>query len=219
MVTVSYSGLGMYDNCPSSFERKYILKEQVREVKEEDAPAMFRGKRIHEGIEKFLLGDDEAIPREAEFYIDFFKSIRKQETLTPEREFAFNPEWVTTSFHDPHAAIRGVIDAVFVDGDTCHVFEFKTGKIYEEHEKQRALYGLAALLLEPIVDKAVVTNIYIDQRKNQSAEFTREEIEAYKWLWSRRMAKVQPPQNYMMRPNWKCKWCAYSQSNGGTCPN
>ena len=217
MLTVSYSGLGLYENCPSAFNRRYILKEEVHPQGKEQHPAAQRGSAIHRGIELFLLGESDELPEDVEFYADFFAGIRNQNTIKPEHRWAFTEGWEPTTFGSKDAMIRGVVDCVLQDGNTCHVYEFKTGKRYADHVQQRALYGMAALLDHPMVDEAIVSTMYLDQRKHEAVTFKKDMLRSYKWLWDTRIAKVQPPQEYPERPNWKCKYCPYSNLHGGTC--
>jgi hypothetical protein len=223
MRALSYSGLGMYNNCPSSFERRYILKEAGGpRATRESAPAMFRGTDIHNGIEGFLLGTCD-LPREAEYYRSFFEGIKDHPNLTPEMAWAFNDEWEACHFDAPEGLMRGVMDATLYDNKerTVHVFEYKTGQKYSEHIDQLNLYCFAALLAFPEADLALGTIMYIDKQHNLEAEAERKLMPSYKWLWERRIKRVMPLEEgkrlYPKRPSWKCKTCTFNAKNGGKC--
>ena len=218
MGPVSYSGLGMYTKCPSSFHRKYNLKEEVKyPPTRENAPAMFRGTDIHNSIEHCLLGEREDVHEDIHDYLPWILSMR--EHSKPELEFAFDLNWEPVAFDAEDARIRGFMDNVHVGDDELVVHEWKTGKMYDEHSKQRNLYGLACLILFPKYDKVRVITVYLDQRKNVETTYHMSMISTYKYMWDRHINKVYPPQPYPMRPGWYCRFCNYSKNSGGKCPN
>jgi len=218
MTTVSYSGIGMYKNCPSSFKRKYLLKESVAEPTRSSAPAMFRGTDIHNSIENFLLGRCNDLHKEISSYLPFVTGLRTNKAR-PEVPFAFCSKWESLDFDDEEAEIRGYMDAVLVLPEQLMVYEWKTGKEYDEHSLQRNLYGLAALLQNPDYDKVRVITTYLDQMRNVETTYYRMMLDEYKWMWERRINSTKPPQPYPMRPNWKCRYCGFSKNQGGKCPN
>ncbi len=220
MTTVSYSGLSMYTQCPSSFQRKYLLKEKVlSEPTRESAPAMFRGTDIHNSIEDLLNGKREDVHKEIQKnYLGFCTELKEKGTQA-ELAFAFDTNWEPLTFDDPTAEIRGYMDAVLCTDDELVVYEWKTGKEYPEHANQRHLYGLAAMLMFPQHDKVRVIGTYLDQCKNVENSYLRSQLTTLKWTWTRKINKTKPPQPYPMRPSWKCRYCNYSKNQGGTCPN
>lgn len=221
MKPVSYSGLKMYAYCPRSFEDKYVkgIKPAGRPLVEADAPAMFRGKRIHEGIEKFLLKQTDEVPKEVEYYHSYFRQLREESMLRVELPWAFDAKWEPVDFDSPDCAIRGVIDAMLydVDEEIIHLLEFKTGKIYGDHAEQANLYGMAALIAFPAAKAVQGDVMYLDHQKNVPVFLEQDLMPSYQWLWDRRIKRVQPPQKYPMRPSWRCKNCASNAANGGSC--
>lgn len=223
MKAVSYSGLGMYGYCPRAFEEKYVKETVItwgRPMTEADAPAMFRGKRIHEGIEKFLLKQSDELPKEVqENYAGFFGMLREEAMLRVELPWAFDKDWGPVDFDSEDCSLRGVIDSLLydIDENIIHLYEYKTGKAYGDHAEQLQLYSMAALLAFPAADAVYADTIYLDHHKNVPQTFERDLMPSYKWLWDRRIKRVQPPQKYPMRPSWRCKNCAYNAQNGGGC--
>ena len=219
-ITVSYSGLGLYKQCPSAFQRKCVLKEPAMEPTPESAPALFRGKAMHAEIEDLLEGRRDSLHGDMKFYEQFLSGLRSA-GATAENKFAFDHNWDRVDFDSEAAMIRGIDDAAILDQETktLHVYDWKTGKKYPEHAEQRALYGLAGLLTYPQAERTIVSHVYLDQRKTESTEFHADGTEGMKWMWERRCNKVQPPQPYPETPSWKCKFCNYSQRNGGKCQN
>lgn len=211
----SYSGIMMYERCPKSYEHKYILKTPDLRPKSE---AMARGTTIHNALENFLLKKQDHLHHEIQAkHGARYRAIRDTCKVWPERKFAFTDAWEECDFDASDAAIRGVIDLLYQDAnDTVHVHEFKTGKEYEEHAQQKALYGLVTLLLFPSQTSVEVTGVYLDLNKYIPATFNRSLMFAYKDTWEKRLAKLQLP-IFNTRPGFYCKWCAYSKKNGGPC--
>ena len=218
---VSYSGVSMYNTCPSSFHRKYNLREEGGPPPTiETAPQMFRGTRIHGSVEDMLLHKVDKLDDEIQPYNGFIMEIR-QRGAVPEVPFAFTKAWEICEFDDPLANIRGYLDAKLVEEEPQEliVYEWKTGKKYDEHQQQRALYGLAGLLLHPEHRKIRVITVYMDQMENAETTYEQSMVSSYKWMWDRHINKTRPPQPYPMRPSWKCRYCEYSKNQGGKCPN
>jgi CRISPR/Cas system-associated exonuclease Cas4 (RecB family) len=214
---VSYSGMNLYGQCPSAFNRRYILKE---ETKGDGKPseAMLRGTRVHRGVEHFLLGKEEDIPEEAESFRGLFYALRDERDATPEQRFCFTDDWGTTTFGDSaNGKVRGMLDIAYEHDGTCHVFEIKTGKIYEEHAKQRNLYALAGLLLYPDTHTVRCTLLYLDGALEKSVEISRDKVGSWEYYWDQKIKAVQPPQPYTATPSWKCRFCEYNVDAGGTC--
>lgn len=217
MICVSYSGMNLYDQCPSAFARKYIRKEETLGDGKPSQAAM-RGTRVHRDVELFLKGEVEELPDEALGFEDLFVGIRNEREPVPEKRWAFSPEWELVDFSDKEKAqVRGILDIVYSHEGTCYVMELKTGKKYEDHATQRSLYGLAGALLYPDCENTVVQTIYLDGGMVDETQFMGGQIESYKWVWQRLINKTQPPQPYPQRPSWKCRFCPYHEDQGGTC--
>jgi CRISPR/Cas system-associated exonuclease Cas4 (RecB family) len=218
---VSFSGMNLYGQCPSAFNRRYNLHEKVElpdGVVAKPSEAMLRGTRVHKGVEDFLLDYEDDIPEEAESFRGLFYGIRDERDATPEQQFCFTDDWGTTTFGDKeNGKVRGMLDIAYQHDGTCHVFEIKTGKIYEEHAKQRNLYSLAGLLLYPETHTVRGTLLYLDSAIEKSIEISRDKVDSWKYYWDQKIKSVQPPQPYTATPSWKCKWCEFNVDNHGTC--
>jgi hypothetical protein len=215
-ICVSFSGMQMYDQCPSSFQRRYILKEEsVGEGTVSDA--MKRGSRIHSGCENYLLGNGD-LPVEAKSFTMLFQQLRDEREARPEVKWAFNADWELTKFSDKATAqVRGILDIIHENDGVCYVTELKTGKKYPEHSLQRSLYGLAGGMLYPDCEVITVQTIYLDSGEVVPTVFHADQIPTYQWTWQRLINKCQPPQQYPQRPSWKCRFCNFHEDKGGTC--
>ena len=217
-ICVSHSGMGLYASCPSAFARKYVWKEETLQGDKPPSPAALRGTRVHNGCEKFLLGHEDEIPEEAESFRGLFYALRDERQAEPEVRFCFNDAWEAVPFNDKEGGkVRGILDIIYEHDGTCHVFEIKTGKIYDDHSQQRSLYALAGLLLYPEAHTVRCTNLYLDGAVQKTTELVRGQLGTWKYHWDRKINKCQPPQPYKATPSWKCQWCPYSEHLGGLC--
>ena len=218
-MTVSFSGMQLYEGCPSAFERRYILKEELPKGKPH--PAMARGLTIHEGVENYLGGAECQIPDEAVSFEGLLESLRDERDVKCECKFALTEDWEVVPFTDPRAMVRGVLDGLYAHEGVVHVWEWKTGRWYAEHALQRSLYALAGLALYPYCNDVIVQTVYFDQAKMEALEVNRDYTAAHKRVWKQRADAPQPPQVYKQTPNWKCnkakKYCDYHVKSGGTC--
>ena len=218
-ITVSYSGISMYKDCPSAFYRKYVAKEEGgAPPTRETAPAMFRGTDLHNAIEEMILGKRERLPKELSGYDGFVKQLADL-GAKPEVAFAWDANWEATGFDAEDAAIRGFYDCKVVTPKQLTIYEWKTGKVYPEHVTQRHLYGMSAMLEHPEHESVNVITTYLDLMENMSTTYHSPMLSTYKWMWTKYINKCQPPQPYPMRPSWKCRTCQFSKKNGGKCPN
>lgn len=207
----------LYNSCPSAFQRRYITKESTAHVKEGTSPAAARGTRVHKGVENYLIGAAE-LPEEAMAFETMFEKIRDERNPLPEEQFCYDEDWVRVPFtNKERGRVRGILDIVYEHEGMVYVQELKTGKLYDEHAKQRSLYGLAGLLMFPGASAVTVQTIYLDPAIVKPLVIERGQIDSYKYMWERNVNKVQPPQDYPARKNWKCAYCPYNADVGGKC--
>ena len=178
---------------------------------------MFRGTDLHNAIEDMLNNKSNKLPKAISHYTDFVLGLRTMEAK-PEVPFAFNALWESVDFEDETAEIRGFLDCELV-GQELIVYEWKSGKKYDDHVVQRNLYGLAALIRNPSYEKVRVITTYLDSSSNDETTYHAPMLNTYKWFWTKKINSTRPPQPYPMRPSWKCGTCQFSRNRGGLCPN
>ena len=217
---LSYSGIGTYEKCPKKFYYKYIEKVETEPLTEETAPAMFRGTRMHAELEDYLNDLQQHLGPETISQMGFASMLKKR-GAQPEVEFCFDNNWESQPFDSEEGLIRGVIDVQCIDDEDPHafVYDWKTGKIYDDHAHQRQLYALAILIQYPHVETVTSGSVYIDQNKTEIKDFNRASLTAYKWIWEKKVNKCRPPQDYPARKSWLCKFCEFGKTKGGPCAN
>lgn len=219
-ICVSFSGMQLYEQCPSAFQRRYILQEDTSHMDGGSSPAAMRGTRVHRGVELYLKGYEEELPEEAMGFEGLFEGIRDNREPLAEESFGFDENWERVPFEDKERGrVRGILDVVYEDPETKTVYvqELKTGKKYGEHALQRSLYGLAGLLLFPDAEICICNTIYLDGAVVDHLEINRGQEGTYQYFWQRNINKSQPPQPYTAKKGWKCRFCPYNADVGGTC--
>ncbi len=213
---VSFSRWNLYRNCPASYEWQYVLGN--KRPFDPTGPAA-RGTRIHNSIESaYLEGDDglldDEIPLKMKQHV---LSHWECTDVRPEMEFCLNDKWeVLDDFEHEDGFVRGFMDNVFVYPDKLVVHEYKTGREYDEHADQKALYGMVCLSIFPEYDSVTVEGVYLDSKKVKPTNYTRTMLMSMQFHWAREIKKLQIP-IYPARPGMHCRWCPKSHKQGGPC--
>lgn len=206
----SLSQFGLYDQCPAKY--KFRHKDRLPDPR---GPAASRGSEIHNTLEKYLETGSWAatIPP---YTINKAESMRNL-GYQPEVKLAFDDKWQLVEWDSPIAWIRGVIDSKLVAPPEIHMGEWKTGKIYEDHDRQRHLYLTMALSGWPNIQKAVISTIYVDQSHSIEDSMEREQLREAQEVWEKRFIKIQGDTFFSPRPGGHCTYCNFSKKKGGPC--
>lgn len=210
----SFSSIQTYKKCPAQYNYKYNLGMKDDRP---PGPAALRGTAIHNSIEDHYNFDSELheeIPPMLVAHITEHKG--KCEDVRPEMKFAFTRDWEPCDFDDEEAYVRGFMDNVFVYPDRIVVHEYKTGQEYPEHEEQKALYGMACLILFPDYEEVVVEGVYIDKKYKKTSTYNRLQLMSMKFMWQKDIDKLQFD-IFPARPGQHCRWCPASKLAGGPC--
>lgn len=209
----SYSRVSLYNKCPSSFEWQYVLghKEEFK-----PGPAALRGLHIHEQIEKAYLAQDASLlPKELKGKVKNYilRGLQETNEALPEMEFCFDDQWQPLEdFNSDQGFVRGYIDNVLVGQDEVLVHEYKTGKVYDDHGDQRALYGLIIMLLYPHITNVTVVGLYIDEDIITPSTYNRTQLMPMKMHWQKAISRLHIPV-YPARPGIQCRWCPKSSKH------
>jgi CRISPR/Cas system-associated exonuclease Cas4 (RecB family) len=209
----SYSSWSTYKQCPAKFKFSYIDKLPRGAVH----PNAKRGTEIHKSVEDFINGSQPMLHAEINSeYGHWITSLKNNSECLPEPMWLINSDWELIDNED-RAWAKGFFDLQAVSEDKVEIYEWKTGKIYDEHIEQRFLYGLIALLKFPKYNTITVTNVYFDQKKKVAQEFKRENVNFMKDTWAKRFKKVESEQQFPPNPQFLCRYCSFSKQNGGPC--
>lgn len=228
----SFSRYSDYKQCPLKAKLKHLDK-----IQEPPNQAMARGGQIHELAEHYIKGILKRLPAELKLFEADFKLMRKQyqkaiSGMVVEDTWAFTKTWDETQWNDWVGCwVRIKLDcAIHHDETALIVRDWKTGKFRpdqnEEYVEQLELYALAALLLHEHLEAVEPELWYLDHgiiypKPENKLVFTREDIPRLKKLWEKRTKAMMNDKRFAPRPNDKCCWCFYRNSNkangGGQC--
>lgn len=213
---LSYSAWKTHDQCPRKYKHSYIDKLPRRPP----GNAVNRGLEVHDSIDKYFQRKGEEVhPEVRNHYGQWFMQMREYD-FTPELKFGVDENWEPAEFNDPKAAWRGLIDLAenLAKGETeMDWYEWKTGKIYQDHAYQSNLYGTIALTCNPEVKLVRIHNVYFDQKKTETREYKREDLEGLQFLWDKRRSLIMNDEYYGPNPGWYCRYCDYGKEANGPC--
>ena len=215
----SYSTVQQHNTCPLVIRFRKI--DRLPEPKSEH---LVRGLSVHDAVAQCLIappgslcvwnGPEPISPK----WVALFQYLRDAKAR-PEVKAAFDREWnVVDDYFAPNVWLRTVLDAIETRGDEIDVWEWKTGKRYEDHAKQARLYALAALLLHP--GKTVNVRIrYLDRypEGHDTLNFTPAMVPSLKKEFEDFSYDYLHDEIYPAKPNRFCRNCWFRNSNGGPC--
>lgn len=208
--TLSYSGKSLYKRCPKAFKSAY-----VDGVRSEPGKAAQRGTILHEALENFFNGgsynyEDKTLAP--------WRTYMERLTLsnpTPEGKIAVRGNWTPTHFDDPEAELRGAFDLMYVDRKVTEIFDWKSGKVYDNHKDQGEHY--VAML--PETEGYYVNFVYLDQYDTVHRYFynARDRREIQNRI-ADEVNAIRADTTFDPTPsNDACQWCALSWRRGGEC--
>lgn len=205
----SLSSLGTWEQCPLKYKFKYLDK-----IPDKPSDAASRGTNNHALIEAFLKGEVELLPSALSFYQQFLTGL-KLYPIFPEHKIAVNAEWQLVNWND--GWLRCVLDLKLKDGTGVVIYDWKTGKIYDDHNQQKELYAIAASVEDPEATRVRAVHVYLDLNKHTERTYERSELVFSRRKWEARVAKMQADSTFIPNPTWKCRFCAFSRFKGGPC--
>lgn len=206
----SNSSIKTYEQCPY----KYKLT-RIEHRHEPAGDAAERGKSIHSEFEHALV-DLPILAPEREYWYNYIQLLIDKKTQS-EVEFAITRDWQPCGFKDANAWIRGIYDALYVDGAHAHVLDWKTGK-ERDYGDQLKLYATIVLACYPDVEAVSTEICYIDLNKRaEYPKYTRAQFDELKQWLADRVAKIENDDIFAPKPAFGCKWCHFRKSNGGPC--
>ena len=223
---VSHSRMKTHEGCARKAKYKFIDK-----LKEPSNEAMDRGLEKHKELENWVnavigepFGGSGAIPRSGIYdrirdhcAQDFWGKGSPKYDVKAEMQVAFNREWAMCDWFGPEAWMRVVFDAVGVSpcGNHIVLYDWKTGKVYDDHDEQANLYAVAGYYMGAAsVD---VKFFYLDQNIIQPYNYDREELEGLVKDIEARAEAVTSDRIFATNPSWRCKYCHFRRENGGPC--
>ena len=209
----SLSALKLYERCGAQYDYRYNQK-----LPSDAGPAANRGTEQHALIETFIKVGGELAP-ELDFYTLFLRDIRayRDGAILPEHQLAVDQDWKPVLWDDPKAWARGILDLLLLPETGCAtVYDWKTGKMYDDHFDQKELYAAFVLSCYPTLTEVESVHTYLDLKKNTTRVYHISQLAAVQQKWTERAGKMEQ-KDYTPTPGWHCKWCSYSRGKGGLC--
>lgn len=209
----SFSRLELYEQCPAKFKYRHIDK-----LPEPAHPAMARGAEIHKEAESYLKRDTLLPAPTLMSFGAMFAELREHSPMV-EQQWAFTEKWKPTGWFAKDCWVRVIPDAavLYEDDEAALVIDFKTGKKHGENADQMELFALAAFSMFPMVKEVETRLWYLDAGEEVTETYANEGLAEAKQEWADRVAPLFNDEEFLPRPNFKCKWCAYSRAEGGPC--
>lgn len=212
----SLSALKLFERCKYAYKCRYLLR-----VPTTYGAAAQRGVDTHKVIEMNLT---EGHPLSLELDQKWGNAFReiKQLPIQIEHKIGLTDEW-TLAPNYKDAWSRMVLDAKVKKPGGYVIYDWKTGKEYDEHYEQKELYSLGVLSEHPEETTVTAVHVYLDLGKQTKREYHRDQLLARRAQWDSRAKKLQgyleagDTGQWIPEPNYFCKWCSYSKGNGGKC--
>ena len=217
----SYSSLATFKQCPAKFKFAYIEKAEAPDLP--PSPALERGSAIHNSVEDYLLRKNEMLhPEIHKDWGQYLHGIREGGgQILPEFKWGINWEWKPCGYDDPLCMLHGFIDLLVIPEDPAaplDIYEWKTGKRYDEHPMQLNMYSCAMMVHHPDRESVDGMIVYFDGHPHWNIKYPQIMQQDYVSTIRRRINQVVDEKRFPAKPSFKCRWCKFSRiNNGGPC--
>lgn len=208
----SLSRLGCYDQCPLKYKFRYLLKIPQGEK----GAAASRGVMLHKAVEDFVGGTLNTLPTEIDFYTGFLLNLRGHGDA--EYKVALDQKWRPVEWDSKEVWLKAVLDYRITETPAkSTVFDWKSGKIYPEHDDQKHLYSLTEFARLPELIEVDAVHVYIDLKKQSKKTYRREWAEEGQRRWERKVETMESDTQHIPNPTYLCRFCEFSRAKGGPC--
>lgn len=212
-ISLSYSRLSTFEQCPAKFDYLYISKS----VQDRGSEASEYGNRVHEVLELYGKGEldlDNLSLEGKQTLKRWGHLVDKINSKTGDKYYEYqmavdqglNPcDWFSSD-----AFIRSIADVLIVSGDTAYCLDYKTGKI-KENPTQLQLFAAMVFWHFPEVKTVKTSFIWLKFDEVTNAIYKRDHLMA---LW----AGLKPRFDHVIetvelgmfetKPSGLCPWCA-----------
>jgi PD-(D/E)XK nuclease superfamily len=200
--------------CGARYDFRY--NKRLKEPKNEYAQ---RGTDIHANLEGFIR-DGTPLTGKLEFYQGFLTALKNHPVpVTPELRIALTREWKPCP-DDEEPWFIAFLDLFRRVEVNANFWDWKSGKIYDDHDDQKEVYALGIFCAYPEIEVVTATHVYVDLGKNREKVFARQfDFERLRDKWGSRALQLDnlQPQDLIPKPSYKCRFCGFSKAVGGPC--
>lgn len=207
----SYSRLSGFETCPKKFHALSVAKT----IKEEPNEQTNYGKEVHLAFADFVK-KGKPLPLHLHQHTALLTQLRNApgEKIV-EQQVAINRNFEPTGWFDNDVWCRVISDLTILNPPRGVLFDYKTGKQYDDFTQLR-LAGAVIFQLAPEIEELTLSYIWTKNRKVTKEAMSRGQIQA---VWSDFMPRINryqaafDKQEFPARPGIHCKWCPVK-----TCP-
>ena len=207
--TWSYSRLKNWRSCPYKHQQVDLLRKYT-----ESNEQLVYGNKVHKAFADALTGKS-PLPREFDVWEKWVKMIKLLPgDLLVEQKFAVDRSLSATEYFGPKVWMRGIGDAIKIDGTRAAAIDFKTGKMKHDSE-QLVLMAQCLFSHHSELEKIRATFIWLQDDAITSDNYTREDV-ANAWKNGllaevEEMEQAAQTQHYPKHPSGLCKaYCPVS---------
>jgi hypothetical protein len=230
MISLSWSRLNSYNQCPLKFHLQFITKSFPDEGK---SIHLVKGEQLHKQLEDYVIAKNggAAMPlgfspevRETLPYVD--KLFNTYEAVYPEAQVSCGTNWKPVEWFDKASKYRAIWDVVGLNTSpdrpaACYIGDYKSGKIYPYGEGFGQIHLSAAIALNRFeqMNEVIGAFIYIEHKKITPIKVTRKpgvvdsngkpvpHLAQVQDHFDAEFDKVQSEVKWDPKPNDNCKWC------------
>src|ERR1017187_901275 len=207
----SFSRFMDYFRCPALAKYKHVDK-----LREPGNAAMDNGSLVHKQAEDFTNGKLKALPASLARFPKEFAALKKAKAIT-ECQWCFDKNWEPVGWFDARAWCRIKVDAHAINGTKVTIIDHKTGKEHDDHQWQRDLYALGALLTYPYATIVKASHWYLDAGVVRETVYRAADLPRLKKEWVDRTTPMLSDKRFAPSPGKHCSWCFFSSAKNGPC--
>lgn len=206
----SFSSLDTFNNCPSQYYHKYVLKD----VKEERSIQMIEGENVHKAFESYI-NDPEVnpLPEQLKQHQPKLDNLLSRDGIFwCEERVGLDKKLQPCRWDDPDILWRGIIDFRLVHNTerSALLADYKTGK---PHQKwvQLGMFAIHTFALFPSVDLINAQFYWTKTMDTTKKVWSRADIES---IWALFTGDLMQYKNawktnvWQERPSGLCRgWC------------
>lgn len=213
----SFSRLSTFIQCPRKFKNKYIDKIPEESV---DKTALQKGGAVHSILEHY---PNKSTHKYAEMYQSvadkFIVSNLGQKYLntTSYKEYKFGllRDLSPTTYSDPNAIFRGVVDYIAPISSVLNLCDYKTGKYTEQkyqNYQQLLFYAIYFFQKYSNIDSIRISYIYVEHNIENDLLLERKYLDNYKYQLLELIASIEKETEFNKSVSKLCNYCSFRSS-------
>jgi hypothetical protein len=204
-MTLSYSGLKSYENCPRQFHEVRVLKKHPPQ----DTVQTIWGKEVHSAAELYVR-DGTPFPMQfpGSDMVEAIANIPGDKYC--ELEMGVNDKLEAVTFDDPTAILRGIADVVIINGEKARVLDYKTGSAKYPDVAQLELMALMVFAKFPEVQVSRGALLFLAHNVMVQKITKREDAERHWSTWLGKLQRVETAHEtnvWNAKSSGLCPWC------------